>query len=71
VLYVASFGPACWMIGEGYLPINSPWLRIYYPLARLASSTKPSFAKDMICRWASVWDGDIGFVVLVFTLDPD
>jgi hypothetical protein len=24
VLYFASFGPACRLIGEGYLPINSP-----------------------------------------------
>jgi hypothetical protein len=71
VLYVASFGPACGLIAEGYMPINSPWWRIYCPLAEFASSTKPSFGKDMICRWASVWDGDVGLAVLVFTLATD
>jgi hypothetical protein len=69
--YPLSFGPACRLIEEGYLPINSPWICIYCPLTRLASSTKPSFAKDTLCRWASACDGDIGLVLLVFTSDPD
>jgi hypothetical protein len=69
--YPLSFGPACRLIEEGYLPINSPWSCIYHPLTRLASSTKPSFAKDMLCRWASACDGDVGLVLLVFTSDPD
>jgi len=53
VLYVLSFGPACRLIEEGYVSINSPWLRVYCQLAKLASSTSPSLAKDAICRWAS------------------
>ena len=71
LLYVASFGPACRMMEEGRLSINSPRWRIYHPLARLASSTQPSFARDLVCRWVSVCDGDIGLAVLAYTLDPD
>jgi hypothetical protein len=71
VLYVGSFGPACRLIEEGNVSINSPWCRVYYPLAQLASSTSPSLSKDVICRWASACDGDVGLVLLEFTLSTD
>jgi hypothetical protein len=70
-LYFASFGPACRLIEEGHVPFNSPCWRIYFPLARLANDTKPSHAKNVVCRWASVCNGEIGLTLLVFTLDAD
>jgi hypothetical protein len=71
VLYVASFGPACRLIEEGHISFNSPLWRIYSPLTKITISPNPSLAKAVVCRWASVCGGDVGLMLLVFTLETD
>ena len=70
LLYVASFGPACWFVGEGHLPVNALW-RIYRPLAQIVTNQKRSIAGDALCEWASTCGGDVGILVLHLTVDPD
>jgi hypothetical protein len=64
VLYVASFGPACWLTSQvdvgGWL-VPNPALRIYWPLGKLADEEHNSDSRCRQClRWwmrAGLTDG--------------
>jgi len=46
VLYVASFGPACWMVSRRVIPLRiTAW--VYGPLARLVYCKLPFVARPL------------------------
>jgi hypothetical protein len=55
VLYVTSFGPACWLtsrpLGDGSVPPSV--MRIYAPMARLAQSG--TAIGDLVRQWWFLW----------------
>jgi len=51
IMYVLSFGPACWLGNNGYL---GDWAKvIYVPLALLAASCPP--LRDMLQWYVDLW----------------
>jgi len=54
VLYVASFGPACWLTSQmdsGGWMIPNPALRIYWPLGRIADKEHSDSRCGQWLRW--------------------
>ena len=70
LLYVASFGPACCLVGEGHLHVNA-LRRCYRPLANLVNCPTASLARDMLVGYASKCDGVFGLAMIELTYDPD
>ncbi len=57
VVYVASFGPACWITTQEYGKLQSPRLPmlIYLPLGHLIRSPdSPPHAIDALVSWATL-----------------
>jgi hypothetical protein len=55
VLYVASFGPACWMTASVAVKRPLPtWMVIYYPLGRHAARG-PKPTRDLLLWWMTLF----------------
>ncbi len=52
VLYVASFGPACWLVDRGLIA-RQPVFNLYYPLAS-AATLAPGPVSNAIYNWGTV-----------------
>jgi hypothetical protein len=63
VLYVASFGPACWVVEQSALPRAEITL-IYSPLIRAAWSLRPNPFSKGLRKYAMICDGFGGLAAL-------
>ena len=57
VMYVASFGPACWLVSHDGLP-RLGTARIYRPLVHI-SNKEVSAVSSILCWYAEVLDAEI------------
>ena len=57
VVYVASFGPACWLVSHEGLP-RLGTARIYRPLVRTANKEGPAISR-ILCWYTEVLDAEI------------
>ena len=58
VLYVTSFGPACWIaaVPTGRRPLAIPiWRRAYQPLCYFCNRYDGSLCSEAILHWADFW----------------
>ena len=65
VLYVASFGPACWLNSRTGWICRDTLAASYRPLIRLAEANRTDTASTVILWWASAGaeQGSVAFVL--------
>jgi hypothetical protein len=56
ILYIASFGPACWVTARAHDPVRSPrpprWMVIYWPLGTVVHRGWPGCL--VLTRWSTL-----------------
>jgi hypothetical protein len=59
LLYVLSFGPACWITDQDWCPIrlHDAHYIVYWPMLRLLENG-PAWLADAIMWWVGMWEGD-------------
>lgn len=72
VLYLLSFGPACWNAKRGRAP-QYPHMRcahtFYWPIGWLAHNTRPSSSYKIIAWYATLNDGPIAVPTMPGNID--
>jgi len=67
LLYVGSFGPACWIAAAPRMPGSTdkprPWMRIYFPIGAIIHHTNSQDRKS-VERWVT-WGAHQGGRVIV------
>jgi hypothetical protein len=58
VLYVASFGPACWLVSRQHLTPRQGWT-IFRPLV-VAAADGPSWIRSDLREYATIFSGSPG-----------
>src|SRR5262249_39049162 len=57
VLYVASFGPACWAVANGKIAAR-PVARVYWPVLRLVRDSGPRRSLAVACAGIGTHDAE-------------
>lgn len=75
VLYMASFGPACWLVGERYMQPKTGWM-LYRPLVRLIDYDRDQWERRSVGLaiqwWVELFDhgGGLGRMCKVDARQP-